>query len=98
MSGRSSGRVECRDVFGLLPSLVWHHFGNESLHLSEANPMNRSYFHADRIVRLAKDLSDRELAILSTLERVRLATGGQIETLHFDRKTTRHPRRAPQAA
>jgi len=55
--------------------------------------MNRSYFHADRIVRLAKDLSDRELAILSTLERVRLATGGQIETLHFDTNTARHRRR-----
>jgi len=97
MSDRSSGRVESRDVFGLLPGHVWQHFGNDSLCLWETNPMNRSYFHADRVARLAGELSERELAILSTLERVRLATGRQIETLHFDTNTSRHRRRVLQS-
>lgn len=59
--------------------------------------MSRSYFSSSRIDRLVRDLSDRDLAILSTLDRVRLATGAQLEALHFDTTSVRHRRRVLQA-
>jgi hypothetical protein len=59
--------------------------------------MSRSYFNSSRIDRLAADLSDRELAILSTLDRVQLATGAQLEALHFANNSGRHRRRVLQS-
>ena len=59
--------------------------------------MSRSYFNSARIDRLAGQLSDRDVAILSTLDCVRLATGGQLEALHFDSSTARHRRRVLQS-
>lgn len=56
--------------------------------------MTRSYINSDRLVRLVDQLSERDLAVLSTLERVRIASASQIERLHFVGKSSQHRRRA----
>ena len=56
--------------------------------------MTRSYVNSERLARLVEQLSDRDLAILATLEKVRLASAAQLERLHFVGKSTQHRRRA----
>ena len=94
MSDRLSDGVE--SVLGIVVVYLrfFNQIRNDSLCLRGGNPMSRSYFSSDRIDRLAVDVSDRELAILTTLERVRLATGAQLETLHFGSDASRQRRRA----
>ncbi|HVX20465.1 MAG TPA: replication-relaxation family protein [Acidimicrobiales bacterium] len=53
----------------------------------------RGYLNAARLDRLAATLSDREVAILETLDRVRLASGAQLGRLHFTGDSVRHRRR-----
>jgi len=55
--------------------------------------MSRHYLNAARLDRLADDLSDRELAILRSLDRIRLASGAQLERLHFSGSSARQRRR-----
>lgn len=45
--------------------------------------MRRSYVTAGRLVELERGITDRDQAVLDTLGRVRLATSGQLERLHF---------------
>jgi hypothetical protein len=45
--------------------------------------MRRSYVTRARVGALRERLTDRELAILRSLKTVRLATGGQLQRLHF---------------
>ena len=56
--------------------------------------MTRSYINSDRLIRLVDQLSQRDLAVLSTLEKVRLASAAQIQRLHFVENTSQHRRRA----
>jgi hypothetical protein len=56
--------------------------------------MTRSYVNAERLTRLVEQLSERDLAILATLEQVRLASAAQLERLHFVGKSSQHRRRA----
>ncbi len=56
--------------------------------------MTRSYINSERLARLVEQLSERDLAVLSTLEQVRLASAAQIERLHFVGKSSQHRRRA----
>lgn len=55
--------------------------------------MSRHYLNAARLDRLADGLSDRELAILRTLDRTRLASALQLERLHFTGASARQRRR-----
>lgn len=56
--------------------------------------MTRSYINSERLARLVEQLSERDLAVLSTLEQVRLASAAQIERLQFVGKSSQHRRRA----
>ena len=56
--------------------------------------MTRSYYSAQRLTRLVDGLSERDLAVLATLEKVRLASAAQLERLHFVGKSSQHRRRA----
>jgi len=55
--------------------------------------MSRHYLSTARLDRLADDLADRELAILRSLDRIRLASASQLERLHFDGSSARQRRR-----
>jgi hypothetical protein len=46
-----------------------------------------------RLAELVNKLSERDLAVVATLRRVRLATGVQLERLHFEDTDARHRRR-----
>jgi hypothetical protein len=59
--------------------------------------MNRSELTAARIQALADSLSDRDRAVLDTLSRTRLATGAQLERLHFTDVGSRERRRVLSA-
>jgi hypothetical protein len=58
--------------------------------------MSRSYLNAVRIEQLGADLSPKELAVLSTLHQVRLASADQLERLHFVSDQPRNRRRVLQ--
>lgn len=55
--------------------------------------MTRRYLSARRLAILEQRLTDRDRAILTTLRRVRLATGHQLERLHFTDTSVRQRRR-----
>jgi len=59
--------------------------------------MNRSELTAARIHALADSLSDRDRAVLDTLTRTRLATGAQLQRLHFTDVGSRERRRVLSA-
>jgi len=48
----------------------------------------RAYVTSARVAQLEAHLSERDLAIVTTLDRVRLATGAQLQRLHFTDGTT----------
>jgi Replication-relaxation len=56
--------------------------------------MNRGYVTTSRLMQLARTLSAREQAVLSTVARVRLATGGQLRRLHYGDVSARQTRAA----
>lgn len=55
--------------------------------------MTRPYLSAERVTELAAGMTDRDRAILATLRRVRVASGAQLERLHFTNGAGRHRRR-----
>lgn len=59
--------------------------------------MTRAYVNSDRIEHLERTLSSKELAILVTLDEVRLASATQLERLHFHGDTARNRRRVLQS-
>jgi hypothetical protein len=56
--------------------------------------MTRSYLTSERLARLVDQLSERDLAVLATLEKVRLASAAQLERLHFAEDASQIRRRA----
>jgi len=56
--------------------------------------MNRLYVTSKTLAELQTSLTERQRAILQTLDRVRLATSLQLERLHFPDVTRRQARRA----
>jgi hypothetical protein len=56
--------------------------------------MTRSYLTTSGLALLAEQLSERDLAVLATLQRVRLASAAQLERLHFANLTAATRRRA----
>jgi hypothetical protein len=56
--------------------------------------MSRPYLSSQRLARLIDRLSERDMAILETLERVRLASASQLGRLHFPTATAQVRRRA----
>lgn len=56
--------------------------------------MTRDYYTSERLTRLIEQLSERDLAVLATLEKVRIASAAQLERLHFDGVSSQHRRRA----
>jgi hypothetical protein len=59
--------------------------------------MSRSYINSVRLEQLAQTISPKELAILKTLQEVRLASASQLERLHFVGETSRNRRRVLQS-
>jgi hypothetical protein len=59
--------------------------------------MTRSYLNSSRLDLLQRQLSSKEVAILTTLADVRLATASQLERLHFHEDTSRNRRRVLQS-
>ena len=54
--------------------------------------MSGAYVTASRLVQLARSLTAREQAVLSTVARMRLVTGGQLRRLHFTDVSRRQTR------
>lgn len=52
--------------------------------------MSRDYINSARLEQLADAISPKELAVLVTLQQVRLASGAQLERLHFVGQSTRN--------
>lgn len=60
--------------------------------------MRQSYVTAKRLAELERQLAPRDREIVKTLDRLRVATTGQLARLHFDELTPRSAaRQAPQA-
>jgi len=59
--------------------------------------MSRSYLNHMRVEQLARTVTPRELEVLSTLRRVRLASAAQLERLHFTGTTPRYRRQVLQS-
>jgi len=97
MSGRSSGRVEWATAFAQVRPSVRYQICGDSPIRSENELVKRDYIDSIRLSHLAGDLTDRELEILRTLERIRLASGRQLERLHFRPDTDRNRRRVLQS-
>lgn len=55
--------------------------------------MSRAYFTAQRLAELDQRLSDRERSVLDSLRRLRLASGDQLDRLHFTDTDSRQRRR-----
>jgi hypothetical protein len=70
-------------AFGLLTGHETWWFANDSFALLETEIMSRTNLTATRVLELAEALSDREQRVLISLRLVRLATGAQLERLHF---------------
>ena len=56
--------------------------------------MSRPYLSSQRLGRLIDQLSQRDMEVLETLERVRLASASQLGRLHFPTATAQVRRRA----
>jgi len=83
MSGRWSGRVESTAALVQVLTYESAEIANHSLaHLIGELPMSRRYVSSVRMAELGATLSDRDRAVISTLVRVRLATGQQLARLH----------------
>lgn len=59
--------------------------------------MTRSYLNSNRINEIESNLSPKEIAILITLNEVRIATATQLERLHFIGETSRNRSRVLQS-
>ncbi len=55
--------------------------------------MSRPYLSQERLAELVAGLTERDRAVLRTIVTVRLATGAQLERLHFAHDDPRHRRR-----
>jgi hypothetical protein len=59
-----------------------------------AKTVRRTNVTSRRLARVERSMTDRDTAVVSTLARVRTATTGQLERLHFGDVTRQHMRRA----
>jgi Replication-relaxation len=97
MSGRSSGRVEWAATFALVRASVRYQICGDSLTRSENELVKRDYIDSTRLTHLTDEVTDREFDILRSLERLRLASGRQLERLHFRPDVDRNRRRVLQS-
>jgi protein involved in plasmid replication-relaxation len=102
LSGRSSGRVEQAAALWLVTGHVWHRIANDSMGRVMGEEMSGRYASGERLAAIAEELTDRDWLILQTLQTVKVATGHQLQRLHFDLPETepasasRHRRRVLQ--
>lgn len=82
-SARLSGRVESADAFGQRTHRFEAELGDDSLAGLEGRTMKATYLTEARLQALAEQLTPIDWAVLQTLARVRLASGQQLERLHF---------------
>jgi hypothetical protein len=102
LSGRSSGRVECPDALCLVARHLDGGIANDSMGRVTGDEMSRRYASGERLSAIAEELTDRDWLIMQSLQTVKVATGHQLQRLHFDLPETdpasaaRHRRRVLQ--
>lgn len=84
MSDRSSGRVECASAFWPVSKQIPTQIGNDSVGRVMEDEMSRRYASQERVAAVAEAMTDRDWLIVETLQSVKVATGHQLERLHFD--------------
>jgi len=84
MSGRSSGRVERGSAFGLVIGYFLARIANDSMGSVRGKVVSRRYASQERVATVAEKLTDRDWLIVQTVQAVKVATGHQLERLHFD--------------
>lgn len=84
MSDRSSGRVGYYGAFGLVRGRFVARIANDSTGRVVGDGMSRRYASQERLVAVAEAMTDRDWLILESLQTVKVATGRQLERLHFD--------------
>lgn len=82
-SGRSSGRVVDGGAFAQASGGAGQRNANDCLPAFLAETDRRLYLTSARAEALAASLSPRELAVIHTLDTVRLGSARQLERLHF---------------
>lgn len=91
-SGRGSVRVAKPVPTSQVPTGLHQISADDSYASSAVTSARARYVTSARLELLAAQLTDRERAVLSTLDRVRVATAGQLERLHFGDVTRRQGR------
>jgi hypothetical protein len=88
VSHRCSFRVDSGALFSQATGRLWADFAHNSSCAAEGKTMSGSVT-AKRLNQVRGVLSDRDWQIISTLARVRVASGAQLELLHFNDVTRR---------
>lgn len=91
-SGRGSARVASDSAVGPMSMGIQRQSADDSPTSSARQTARSRYVTAARVRWLAAHLSDRERAVLGSLRRLRVATSGQLERLHFADVTARQAR------